>query len=160
VDPLGGAYALERLTNELESRAELLIRKIDELGGMIQAIERGYPQREIQDAAFAAQRDLEEKRSIVVGVNAYQQEEAPIEGLLRVDETVREKQMEGLKSLRTRRSHEAVKRSLEALRVAARRQGENLVPHILECVKAPATLGEISDSLRDVFGEHKEHAVL
>jgi methylmalonyl-CoA mutase N-terminal domain/subunit len=127
---------------------------------MMRAIERGYPQREIEEAAFAAQRDLEEKRSIVVGLNSYQEQEAPVQGLLRVDESVEQRQAERLSALRTRRSKEAVKRSLDALRLAAHRSGENLLPHILDSVKAPATLGEISDVLREVFGEHKEHAVL
>jgi methylmalonyl-CoA mutase N-terminal domain/subunit len=160
IDPIGGSYAIERLTDELEAQADEYIRKVDDLGGMIRAIERGYPQREIEEAAFAAQRDLEEKRSIVVGLNSYQEQEAPVQGLLRVDESVEQRQAERLSALRTRRSKEAVKRSLDALRLAAHRSGENLLPHILDSVKAPATLGEISDVLREVFGEHKEHAVL
>jgi methylmalonyl-CoA mutase N-terminal domain/subunit len=127
---------------------------------MVQAIERGYPQSEIQNAAYAAQRELEEKRSIVVGVNAFQQTEAPPRGLMRVDEGVQQNQVERLKLLRSRRNNEAVKRSLEALRVGALKRGENLIPLILDAVKAPATLGEISDTMRSVFGEYKEHVVL
>jgi len=160
VDPLGGAYAIEAMTDELEAEAMKYIAKIDDLGGMVRAIERGYPQSEIQNAAYAAQRELEEKRSIVVGVNAFQQTEAPPRGLMRVDEGVQKSQVERLKLLRSRRNNEAVKRSLEALRVGALRHGENLIPLILDAVKAPATLGEISDTMRGVFGEYKEHVVL
>ena len=160
VDPLGGAYAIEAMTDEMEADAMKYISKIDDLGGMVQAIERGYPQSEIQNAAYTAQRELEEKRSIVVGVNAFQQTEAPPRGLMRVDEGVQQNQVDRLKLLRSRRNNEAVKRSLEALRVGALRHGENLIPLILDAVKAPATLGEISDTMRGVFGEYKEHVVL
>ena len=160
IDALGGAYAIERLTDELEARAEAYIAKVDDLGGMVQAIERGYPQAEIQEAAYTAQRELEEKRSIVVGVNAFQQAEAPPQGLFRVDEKVQQLQAERLKLLRGRRNNEAVKRSLEALRAGASKRGENLIPLILDSVKAPATLGEVADTMRNVFGEHKEHVVL
>src|SRR5215472_2992008 len=160
IDPLGGAYAIERLTDELEARAQAYIAKVDDLGGMVQAIERGYPQAEIQDAAYTAQRELEEKRSIVVGVNAFQQAEAPPEGLFRVDEKVQQLQADRLKLLRGQRNNEAVKRSLGALRAGASKRGENLIPLILDSVKASATLGEIADTMRNVFGEHKEHVVL
>jgi methylmalonyl-CoA mutase N-terminal domain/subunit len=160
VDPLGGAYAIEAMTDGLEAEATKYISKIDDLGGMVQAIERGYPQSEIQNAAYAAQRELEEKRSIVVGVNAFQQTEVPPRGLMRVDEGVQQNQVERLKLLRSRRNNEAVKRSLEALRVGALKRGENLIPLILDAVKSPATLGEISDTMRSVFGEYKEHVVL
>jgi len=160
IDALGGAYAIERLTDELEARAEAYIAKVDDLGGMVQAIERGYPQAEIQEAAYTAQRELEEKRSIVVGVNAFQQAEAPPQGLFRVDEKVQQLQAERLKLLRGRRNNEAVKRSLDALRAGASKRGENLIPLIVDSVKAPATLGEVADTMRNVFGEHKEHVVL
>jgi len=160
IDPLGGAYAIERLTDELQGRAEEYIAKVDTLGGMVQAIERGYPQSEIQDAAYEAQKELEEKRSIVVGVNAFQQTESPPQGLLRVDEKVQQIQIDRLKVLRSQRNNEAVKRSLEALQAGALRRGENLIPLILDAVKAPASLGEISDTMRTVFGEYKEHVVL
>jgi len=159
IDPLGGAYAIERLTDELQGRAEEYIAKVDTLGGMVQAIERGYPQSEIQDAAYEAQKELEEKRSIVVGVNAFQQTESPPQGLLRVDEKVQQIQIDRLKVLRSQRNNEAVKRSLAALRAGALRR-ENLIPLILDAAKAPASLGEISDTMRTVFGEYKEHVVL
>jgi methylmalonyl-CoA mutase N-terminal domain/subunit len=155
VDPLGGAYAIERLTDELEGKAEAYLSKVDAMGGMVEAIGRGYPQREIEDAAFAAQREIEQGQSVVVGVNAFQIEEPPPSGLLRVDEAVASRQKERLASLRSRRDQERVNRSLDTLRTAAKGQ-ENLIPHIFASVKALATLGEISDALREVFGEQRE----
>jgi methylmalonyl-CoA mutase, N-terminal domain len=155
IDPLGGSYALEHLTDELEARALAYLRRIDELGGMVEAIRQGFPQKEIQEAAYQAQRDLEARRSVVVGVNAFEVPESPPQGLLRVDEQVGEDQAARLQALRQARSDEAVRRRLGALAKAARTQ-ENLIPLILDAVKAEATLGEISDALREVFGEHKE----
>ncbi len=155
VDPLGGAYAIERLTDELEGKAEAYLSKVDAIGGMVEAIGRGYPQREIDDAAFAAQREIEQGQSVVVGVNAFQIEEPPPSGLLRVDEAVASRQRERLASLRSRRDQERANRSLDSLRTAAKGQ-ENLIPHIFASVKALATLGEISDALREVFGEQRE----
>jgi methylmalonyl-CoA mutase, N-terminal domain len=160
IDPMGGSYAVESLTDELEARAEEYIRKIDDMGGMVVAIDRGYPQGEIQDAAFQAQRDLEQKRSVVVGVNQFHIEEPPPTGLLRVDEAVGRTQAEKVKKLRAERNNSAAQGAVDALRHAAHNPEENLVPLILDAVKAYATLGEISDALRDVFGEHKEHVVL
>jgi methylmalonyl-CoA mutase N-terminal domain/subunit len=159
VDPLGGAYAIERLTDELETKAASYLTKVDDLGGMVRAIERGYPQAEIQDAAYAAQKELEEKRTIVVGVNAFQQTEAPPQGLLRVDDKAQQVQTDRLKVLRSRRNNEAVKRSVNALQAGAM-SSHNLIPLIMEAVKAPATLGEIADAMRGAFGEYKEHVVL
>ncbi len=160
IDPLGGAYALEHLTDELEAKAQAYLTKIDDLGGMVRAIEQGYPQAEIQEAAYRAQRDLEEQRTVVVGLNAYQVEEPPPKGLLRVDESVQRIQVERLAALRKRRSAAAVERTLSALRAGAKDPKENLIPLILDGVKAYATLGELSDALREVFGEHREHVVL
>jgi methylmalonyl-CoA mutase, N-terminal domain len=160
VDPLGGAYAIEHLTNELEGRAEQYIRKIDEMGGMVEAIRNGYPQKEIQDASYAAQRTLESKQSIVVGINEFVTDEAAPVELLRVDPSVAERQAARLAQLRAERDQAATRRALDALRLAARDERENLVPHILDAVKAEATLGEISDAMREVFGQHKEILVL
>jgi methylmalonyl-CoA mutase, N-terminal domain len=160
IDPLGGSYTVERLTDELESRADAYLRKIDEMGGMVAAIEAGYPQQEIQDAAYRAQRALETRESVVVGINAFQEPEAPPEGLLRVNEEVERGQGEQLRKLRAEREGASVARRLDALRKAARDERENLVPFISEAVKSLATLGEISDALRDVFGEHREQVVL
>jgi methylmalonyl-CoA mutase N-terminal domain/subunit len=160
IDPLGGAYAIERLTDELEAKANHYLQKIDDLGGMVQAIGRGYPQAEIEEAAFAAQRQIEEKQALVVGLNAFQEREPPVQGLMRVDQSVERLQAERLRALRSARQNDAVKRSLDALRSGAQRHDQNLIPLILDAVKAPATLGEVSDAMRDVFGEHKEHVVL
>jgi methylmalonyl-CoA mutase N-terminal domain/subunit len=160
VDPLGGSYTLERLTDELEGRAEAYLTKVDALGGMVEAIAQGYPQQEIQDAAYRAQRALETRESVVVGLNEFQEEEAPPEGLLRVNERVERTQAARLAALRKERDGASVQRRLDALRAAAKDERQNLVPHILDAVKSLATLGEISDALRDVFGEHREQVVL
>ncbi len=160
VDPLGGSYLLERLTDELEAKAEAYVKRIDELGGMVEAIQHGYPQGEIQNAAYETQRQLEDGRQVVVGVNQFQVKEGPPRGLLRVDESVGQVQRERLGALRASRNGAAVQRSLGGLRTAARAAGENLIPPILDAVKAEATLGEISDALREVFGEHRENVVL
>jgi methylmalonyl-CoA mutase N-terminal domain/subunit len=160
IDPLGGSYTVERLTDELEARADAYLRKIDEIGGMVAAIEAGYPQQEIQDAAYRAQHSLETRESVVVGVNAFQDEEPPPEGLLRVNEEVEQRQRERLQRLRAERDGASVRRRLDALRKAADDPAENLIPFIFEAVKSLATLGEISDALREVFGEHREQVVL
>jgi methylmalonyl-CoA mutase N-terminal domain/subunit len=160
IDPMGGSYAVEALTDELEAKAQDYIRRIDDMGGMVSAIAKGYPQGEIQEAAYQAQRDLEEKRTVVVGVNQFQVKEPPPQGLLRVDETVGRVQEARLKQLRSERDNTAATRAVDALRNAAKLPDENLIPLILDAVKAYATLGEISDAMRDVFGEHKEHVVL
>ena len=156
-DPLGGSYFVETLTNEMEDAAWKYIRKIDEMGGMIAAIERGYPQRELADASYRYQVAVDRKEKIIVGVNEFTGEEKPIE-ILRIDESVRAQQAEQLRKLRSERSTEEVARQLAALRKAA--QGtENLMPHIYAAVKAYATLGEICDALRNVFGTHEEVSV-
>jgi methylmalonyl-CoA mutase N-terminal domain/subunit len=159
IDPLGGSHALEELTHALEAKAEAYLKKIDDLGGMVRAIEKGYPQAEIQDAAFHAQRAMESGDRVVVGVNRFQTKEAPPEGLLRVDESVEREQVKALGELRKTRSNDAVTRALDALKRAAVGD-ENLIPLIYDAVKAEASLGEISDGLRAVFGEHKESVVL
>jgi methylmalonyl-CoA mutase, N-terminal domain len=157
VDPLGGSYFVETLTNEMEDAAWKYIRKIDEMGGMIPAMEQGYPQREIADASYRYQVSVDRKEKIIVGVNEFTGQEKPIE-ILRIDESVRAQQAKQLRKLRSERSSDEVARQLTALRKAA--QGtENLMPHIYAAVKAYATLGEICDSLRDVFGTHEEASV-
>jgi methylmalonyl-CoA mutase N-terminal domain/subunit len=159
IDPLGGAYALERLTDELEGRADAYLKRIDDLGGMVEAISQGYVQREIQDAAYEYQRKIETKESVVVGVNGFQVEEAPPAKLHRVDPAVEARQAEKLMRIRARRDRGAVGRALSEVRSAAK-GSDNLVPRILEAVKAEATLGEISDALREVYGEFREQVVL
>jgi methylmalonyl-CoA mutase, N-terminal domain len=157
VDPLGGSYFVETLTNEMEGAAWKYIRKIDDMGGMIPAIERGYPQREIADASYRYQVSTDRKEKIIVGVNDFVGEEKPIE-ILRIDESVRVQQAKQLRQLRSDRSSDEVARQLTALRKAAKGT-ENLMPHIYAAVKSYATLGEICDSLRDIFGTHEEASV-
>ena len=156
-DPFGGSYFVEALTNEMEGAARSYIRQIDDMGGMIAAIERAYPQREIADAAYRYQTAVDRKEQIIVGVNEFTGEERPIE-ILRIDESVRAQQTERLRQMRSERSNGEVLRQLAALRKAA--QGtENLMPPIYAAVKAYATLGEICAALRDVFGTHEEASI-
>jgi methylmalonyl-CoA mutase N-terminal domain/subunit len=155
-DPLGGSFFVETLTNEVERGAWDYIEKIDALGGMVKAIERAYPQREIADAAYNYQMAVDRKEKIVVGVNGYVAEEKPLD-ILQIDETVATRQAVNLRKLRAERSNDAVTRSLAALRKAA--QGtDNTMPFIYDAVKSYATVGEICDALRDVFGTYDEVA--
>jgi len=156
-DPLGGSYFLETLTNEVERGAWDYIEKIDALGGMIAAIERSYPQREIAEASYRYQLAMDRKEKIIVGVNDFLAEEKPIDTLT-IDETVAERQAVRLRRLRAERSKDEVTRRLAALRTAAE-GSENLMPYIFEAVKAYATLGEICDAMRGVFGTYEEVAV-
>jgi methylmalonyl-CoA mutase N-terminal domain/subunit len=156
-DPLGGSYFIEALTSEMERGARGYIAKIDALGGMVAAIERNFPQREIADAAYRYQVAVDRKRKIVVGVNDYVMEEKPIE-TLRVDDSVERSQAARLRKLRAERSGAEVERRLNSLRHAAEGD-ENLMPHLLEAVKAYATLGEICDALRQPFGVYQEVAI-
>jgi methylmalonyl-CoA mutase N-terminal domain/subunit len=158
IDPLGGSHVVEALTDDLEGKALDYIRKIDEMGGMVIAISKGWVQREIQDAAYAWQKQVESKQQVVVGVNAYQSEDAPVP-VMKIDPVVEERQVARLKAFRARRSATAAKQALDAVRAAAKGTG-NLMPVILAAVKAEATKGEISDALRDVFGEYRETVVL
>jgi methylmalonyl-CoA mutase N-terminal domain/subunit len=160
VDALGGSYHLEHLTDELETRAADYIRRIDDLGGMVRAIEQGFPQQEIQNAAYDAQRAQEKGELVVVGMNKFQQQSAPITGLLRIDESVGVEQVARLKDLRATRGNDAVRRALDALKKGSEAPGENLIPLILDAVKVESSLGEIADAMRGVFGEHREHVVL
>ncbi|HWG59174.1 MAG TPA: methylmalonyl-CoA mutase family protein [Candidatus Acidoferrales bacterium] len=156
-DPLGGSYFLETLTNEAERGARDYIEKIDAMGGMIPAIERGYPQREIADAAYQYQVAVDRKEKIIVGVNEYVTEEKPIE-LLQIDDSIARRQAERLRELRANRSNDEVARRLAGLRRAAE-GSENMMPHLYEAVKAYATLGDICETLRTVFGTHHEAAI-
>jgi methylmalonyl-CoA mutase, N-terminal domain len=157
VDPLGGSYFVEALTNEVESGAWDYIHKIDAMGGMVAAIERSYPQREIAEASYRYQMELDKKEKLMVGVNEFVSEEKPLD-ILQIDETVAHRQAARLKKLRADRSEEAVTRSLAALRKVAQSR-ENLMPSIYAAVKSYATLGEICDSLRQVFGSYEETAI-
>ncbi len=155
IDPLGGSYFVEALTNKMEEEALKYIHKIDELGGMVRAIELGYPQQEIANAAFAYQKQVERKEKIVVGVNKYQVDgEKPLE-YLKIDPEVEEKQVARLKEVKRTRDNGRVQASLGDLKRAA--QGsENLIPHILAAVKEYASLQEICDVFREVFGTYRD----
>lgn len=155
VDPLGGSYYLETLTREIYVRAEEYIRKIDEMGGAVEAVEQGFIQREIQDSAYKYQREIEKEERVVVGVNRFQTEEEKPTNLLRVDPEVRVGQIEQLRRLKSERDDEKVKQSLAALKAGAEGK-DNLMPLILDAVRAYGTLGEICDVLRGVFGEYQQ----
>jgi methylmalonyl-CoA mutase, N-terminal domain len=157
-DPLGGSYFLERLTLDMERGAEDYIRLIDEMGGMIPAIEKGFPQQEIADASYAYQCAVESGEKIVAGVNAYQSSQEPIE-LLKIDQTAAGHQREKVANLRARRDNGRVGSALDNLRRDAG-GGRNLVPSILDAVRAYATVGEISNALRDVFGSYRESSLI
>ncbi|GAB6064609.1 acyl-CoA mutase large subunit family protein [Deferrisoma palaeochoriense] len=154
-DPLAGSYLVEAMTDEIERRAKEYLDKIDDMGGVIKAIEAGYIQQEIGDAAYAYQRAVESGEQIVVGVNKFQIEEELPKNILRVDPEVEAYQRQKTARVRAERDAGAVERSLEALRQAAT-EGANVMPPILEAVKAYATLGEICDVLRGVYGEYTE----
>jgi len=157
VDPLGGSYFVESLTNEVERGAWDYIEKIDAMGGMVPAIERSYPQREIAEASYRYQRELDKKEKIMVGVNDYVSEEKHLD-ILQIDETVAHRQAERLAKLRNDRSQSEVDRRLTALRKAAQGQ-DNLMPFLFDAVKSYATVGEICDALREVFGTYEEVAI-
>ena len=153
-DPLAGSYYVESLTDSIETGVLAYIRRIDDLGGAVKAIEQGYIQQEIQDSAYAWQMDVERNERIVVGLNKFQVKEASPKGLLRVDPAVGERQVAKLAALKAKRDNEAVKNALAALKKAAE-GSDNLMPLILAAVKAYASLGEICDVLRNVFGEYR-----
>ncbi|HCU24340.1 MAG TPA: methylmalonyl-CoA mutase, partial [Deltaproteobacteria bacterium] len=159
VDPLAGSYMIEAMTDEIEKRALAYIEKIDAMGGAVKAIENGFQQREIQEAAYQYQKAIEEKRQIIVGVNEFQMKEAPVQDILKVDPALERRQKERLKALRARRDNLKVQQARESLASAARGT-ENLLPHILNAVRCYTTLGEISDTLREVFGLHQERVIL
>ena len=157
VDPLGGSYFVEALTEKMETGALDYFEKIDSMGGMVAAIEKGFPQREIQDSAYQYQKAVERGDQVIVGVNKYAMEdEAQIPSLV-IDESVREHQIERLEQTRSRRDAGAVANALEKLKLAAR-NAENTMPATIEAVRAYATLGEICSALRDVYGVYEEPA--
>ncbi|RLI81044.1 methylmalonyl-CoA mutase [Archaeoglobales archaeon] len=155
VDPLGGSYYVEWLTDRIEEEAMKYIEKIDEMGGMIKAIESGFVQREIQKSAYEKQKAIDKGELVVVGVNKYQIDEQIQIELLRVEKSAIEKQIERLNKFRENRDKRKVEEMLDKLKRAAEKEDENLMPYILEAVKAKATLGEITDALREVFGEYR-----
>nr|HMS42370.1 methylmalonyl-CoA mutase family protein [Pyrinomonadaceae bacterium] len=155
VDALAGSYAIEELTNQLETKAVEYIEKIDAMGGMLKAIENGFPQREIQEAAFQYQKAVERKEEIVVGVNKFQIEEDTKIPILKVDEAIERNQIERLRAVREKRDAAKAENALMKLEEAAR-ETENLLPRILDCVESYITVGEISHRLRKVWGEYQE----
>lgn len=160
VDPLAGSYALESLTKQIETEVWGYIKKIDDLGGMIEAIELGFPQREIQEAAYSYQKSIENEETIIVGVNKYYSEDDAYNGqLLKVDEEVGRKQIKKLQQIKSSRDNLRVQDTLEDIRKAAEGD-DNLLPLILNSVRSYASVGEICTVLREVFGEHKENVVL
>ncbi len=154
IDPLGGSYFIEKLTDEMERDAKEYIRKIDDMGGMVKAIELGFPQKEIADSAYLYQKAVEKKEKIIVGVNAYEMEHEPIP-FLKIDEAVTKQHMARLREVKKTRNNAQVGEKILDLKKAASDK-QNLMPYILSCVRSYATLGEIMDSLREVYGEYQE----
>ena len=165
VDPLGGSYYVEAMTNAIEAEAKEYIRKIDEMGGAVEAIDKGYIQKEIQDAAYAWQMSVESGERTIVGVNKFTMEEPPVTGLLKIDASVGEKKKAQLAQDKANRDQAKVAEELAKLEKAAQTPAEgpdhiNLMPVILDCVRAYCTEGEICGVLRKVFGEYKPHNTL
>ncbi len=159
IDPLGGSWLVESLTDSLEAKAREYIAKIDDLGGMIEAIEQGYVQREIQASAYRAQQEVETGEAVIVGVNKYRDREEPQENLLSVNPALQALQVRRLSILKSGRDSAAVKTTLEKLKNTAA-GSDNIMPAMIEAVKSYATIGEISDTLRSVFGEYRETIVI
>ena len=159
IDPLAGSYYVESLTNELEARAQSYLDKIEGLGGMLKAIEGGYVQQEIQNAAYEFQQKVDRREAVVVGVNRFEVDQESQVPLQRIDPSLEPRQVERVRALRSRRNQNAWKAALDRVQESAR-SCENLMPHIVAAVEAHATVGEISDVLRKVFGEYREAVVI
>ncbi|MEN3279668.1 MAG: methylmalonyl-CoA mutase, N-terminal domain, partial [Solirubrobacteraceae bacterium] len=158
-DPLGGAYFVEALTDELERQAYRYFQTIDELGGMVAAVKQNYPQREIADASFDLQNEIDAGRRIVVGVNSYRQhDEQPLD-ILRIDPNLERKQIGRTQAVRARRESPAVQDALAALKQTAAREDANLMPGLLDAARAHVTEGEIVEALQEVFGSYTETPV-
>ena len=158
VDPLGGSYYAEWLTNQIEKGIWEYIAKIDEMGGAVEAVKKGYFQREIRRPAYNYQKAVDSGEQVVVGVNMFATEEKPTLELLEIDESVEKKQVERLRRLKSERDNEKVKQVLDKVRQVAK-SGKNTMPVFIEAVKVYATVGEITDALRDVFGEYREPTI-
>jgi methylmalonyl-CoA mutase N-terminal domain/subunit len=158
VDPLGGSYYIEWLTSKMEEETYKYFDKIERLGGVIPAIVKGFFQREIAESAYRYQKETDENKRIIVGVNSYKLDEETSIPILKMDEKGEERQINRLKKLRTERDASKVQNNLQRLRKAAEGD-ENLMPFILDCIHSYATLGETCDVLREVFGEYKEQAI-
>ncbi len=159
VDPLAGSFYVEAMTDLIEKEAKEYIEKIDAMGGMTEAIEAGFVQTEIQKSAYKYEMEIEENERIIVGVNKYQVKEPEHKGLLKIDIKVQEEQIKFLKKIRSERNNDVVNKNLSALKKAAEGT-DNLMPFILEAVKSYASIGEICNTMRSVFGEYKEHVVI
>ena len=155
VDPFGGSWLVERLTLDMEQGAKEYFSSIDRLGGMVEAIEQGFPQREIAEASYKFQQAVERREKVIVGVNEYAQEDEAGVPILYIDETTAEKQLARLEELKGTRDQEAVHRALDALREAARGTANTMYP-LLDCARAYATVGEMCDALREAWGEYEE----
>jgi methylmalonyl-CoA mutase N-terminal domain/subunit len=158
IDPLGGSYLVEALTDQMEERCYEYFAKIDQLGGMVEAVKRGFPQREIADAAFELQQEIDSGRRIVVGVNAYHDEQEVPTPILRIDPTLESKQIERVRSARASRSSASVEAALAEVRSAAA-QDRNLMPLLIEAARVHATEGEIVQALQEVWGDYREQPV-
>lgn len=155
IDPLAGSYFIENITNQLENEAEKIINQIDEMGGMIEAIEKGFVQKQIQESAYKYQKQIEKNEKIIVGVNKFVSKENQLKNLLKVDKKVEKLQIEKLQKVKKERSKNDVKKYLEKIRVVSK-TSENLIPIFIDAVKSYVTLGEICDVLRQEFGEHRD----
>jgi methylmalonyl-CoA mutase N-terminal domain/subunit len=155
-DPLGGSYFLERLTLDMEKGCWEYFDRLDAMGGMVAAIEQGFPQREIQDASYVYQKAVEQHEKIIVGINDFVAEEEPAIEILQIDESVAERQIAKTRKVRETRDNDRARTALEALREAAVAGNVNMMPLVLDCVRAYATLGEICDTLRGVYGTYEE----
>ena len=154
IDPLAGSYFIESLTNDMEEKTEEYFEKIEKLGGVIPAIEKGFFQQEIANAAYQYQKEIEQKQRLIIGVNEYNKNEKIEVPLLSIGEDIAERQIARLHQTKQERNKKTVEAALEKIRLAASGT-DNLMPHFLEAVKAYASVGEICDVLREVFGEWK-----
>ena len=156
IDPLGGAYFVEALTDRMEELAYDYFAKIDQLGGMVEAVKRGFPQREIADAAFELQHEIDSGRRTVVGVNRFTEGDEGQLAILRIDPALEQEQIERVKSARADRDHEAVEQVLQAITAAARSQTTNLMPLLIDAARAGVSEGEIVHALQQVWGDYRE----
>jgi methylmalonyl-CoA mutase N-terminal domain/subunit len=159
VDPLAGSFAIEKLTLDIEEKAQKYLEEIDEIGGMVKAIEDGYPQKEILNSAYKTQKRIENKEQIIVGVNEYNSDKTEKIDILKVDEEQEEKQIEKLKNLKKQRDNVKVEESLNSLKKAAINE-DNLFPYVIECVENYSTVGEITNILKEVYGEYRESTTI
>src|ERR1035441_10190084 len=159
IDPLGGSYFVEALTDEIEAKAYEYFAKIDELGGMVQAVKQAYPQREIADASYQLQTEIDAGRRIVVGVNSFTEGDDNQTPILKIDPTLEQKQIDRTRAVRARRDSATVEASLVALKQAAANESENLMPYLLDAARAHTTEGELVQALQDVWGDYREAPV-